>query len=114
MKPLIQHISERLSVSKAISDFEKLDNAKFNFDSKARMFTNGFTFIHDYYFEKVEADGYPELGKDGEFNLTFVSESLFHSLKGKMHRPKLITVIKDGETFKEVYDRIIEFYKDRI
>lgn len=107
-------VSERLSVSKAISDFEKLDNTKFNYVDKARMFSNGFQFIHDYYFERVEADGYDELGKDGKFNLTFVETSLFHSLKGKMHRPTLITVVKDGETFKDVYDRIIEFYKDRI
>lgn len=114
MKPLFQHISERLSVSKAISDFENLDNAKFKYDPKSQMFYNGFEFIRDYYFEKVETDGYSELGKDGKYNLTFVETSLFHSLKGKMHRPKLITVVKDGETFKEVYDRIIEFYKDRI
>ena len=31
-----------------------------------------------------------------------------------MQRPTLITVVKDGETFKEVYDRIIEFYKKKI
>lgn len=113
MKSLNQHISERLSVRKALSNFEKLDNTKFKYDNKARVFSNSHTFIYDYYLERVKADGYTELGEDGDFNLTFVSESLFHSLKGKMHRPTLITVVKDGETFKEVYDRIIEFYKNR-
>lgn len=47
MKSIIQHISERLSVRKALSNsnFEKLNDEKFEYDKTARVFSNSHTFF---------------------------------------------------------------------
>lgn len=113
MKSLNQHISERLSVRKALSssNFEKLADERFKYVEGARIFSNSNTFLYDYYLERVKADGYKKLEDNDTIKVYFVDWIIYYQYKGRL-TTYIMTEVKNGETFREVYDRMIEHIKD--
>lgn len=102
-------ISERLVISKTRSNFLNGDK-KFKYDEDSGLIIGRYDFIYDYYLERVKIDGYEKLEDLDEFNIFFVSENIYYQRKNKLTR-YIMTRVKDGETFEEVYDRIIDFFK---
>lgn len=106
---LDESLNERLVISKTQSNLLNGDK-KFKYLEDSGLIGGRFDFIHDYYLERVKIDGYKELEDFDKFNIYFVSEKIYFQRKNKLTR-YLMTEIKDGDTFKEVYDRIIDFFK---
>ena len=104
---LSESLNERLVLSKNRNYLEN-DNEKIVYNEKARFTSNGYSFIHDYYLKRVKIDGYTELEDIKEFQVFFVENKIYYQYKSKSTR-FLMTEVKDGETFKEVYDRIIDY-----
>lgn len=107
---LDESLNERLVLSKTRNNFER-DNEKFKYDKDSRLISNRFVFIYDYYLKRVKFDGYKELEDKDELDVFFISDEICCQPKGKLIRYTM-TKVKDGETFKEVYDRIIDFFKE--
>lgn len=106
---LDESLNERLVLSKTQSNFLNGDK-KFKYHEDSGLISGRFDFIHDYYLERVKIDGYKELEDFDEFNIYFVSEKIYFQRKNKLTR-YLMTEVEDGDTFEEVYDRIIDFFK---
>jgi hypothetical protein len=102
-----ESLNERLVLSKNRHELEN-DNEKIVYNEKSKFTSNGYTFIHDYYLKRVKIDGYTELEDIKEFGVFFVENKIYYQYKSKLTR-FLMTEVKDGETFKEVYDRIIDY-----
>lgn len=107
---LDESLNERLVLSKNRNRFVN-DDEKFVYDRKIGLVNNSLTFIYDYYLKRVKIDGYKILEDIDEFNVFFVSEKIYYQRKNELTR-YVITRVKDGETFREVYDRIIDFFKN--
>lgn len=107
---LDESLNERLVLSKHRHELEN-DNEKIVYNEQSKFTTNGYTFIHDYYLKRVKIDGYTELEDIKEFDVFFVENKIYYQYKSKLTR-FLMTEVKDGETFKEVYDRIIDYLKE--
>ena len=107
---LDESLNERLVLSKNRHELEN-DNEKIVYNEKSKFTSNGYTFIHDYYLKRVKIDGYTELEDIKEFGVFFVENKIYYQRKGKLTR-YLMTEVKDGETFKEVYNRIIDYLKE--
>lgn len=104
---LDESLNERLVLSKYRHELEN-DNEKIVYNEQSKFTSNGYTFIHDYYLKRVKIDGYTELEDIKEFGVFFVENKIYYQYKSKLTR-FLMTEVKDGETFKEVYDRIIDY-----
>ena len=102
-----ESLNERLVLSKHRHELEN-DNEKIVYNEQSKFTSNGYTFIHDYYLKRVKIDGYTELEDIKEFGVFFVENKIYYQYKSKSTR-FLMTEVKDGETFKEVYDRIIDY-----
>lgn len=107
---LDESLNERLVLSKNRHELEN-DNEKIVYNEQSKFTSNGYTFIHDYYLKRVKIDGYTELEDIKEFGVFFVENKIYYQYKSKLTR-FLMTEVKDGETFKEVYDRIIDYLKE--
>ena len=107
---LDESLNERLVLSKNRHELEN-DNEKIVYNEQSKFTSNGYTFIHDYYLKRVKIDGYTELEDIKEFHVFFVENKIYYQYKSKLTR-FLMTEVKDGETFKEVYDRIIDYLKE--
>lgn len=107
---LDESLNERLVLSKQRHELEN-DNEKIVYNEQSKFTSNGYTFIHDYYLKRVKIDGYTELEDIKEFQVFFVENKIYYQYKSKLTR-FLMTEVKDGETFKEVYDRIIDYLKE--
>ena len=107
---LDESLNERLVLSKQRHELEN-DNEKIVYNEQSKFTSNGYTFIHDYYLKRVKIDGYAELEDIKEFGVFFVENKIYYQYKSKLTR-FLMTEVKDGETFKEVYDRIIDYLKE--
>ena len=107
---LDESLNERLVLSKNRHELEN-DNEKIVYNEQSKFTSNGYTFIHDYYLKRVKIDGYTELEDIKEFQVFFVENKIYYQYKSKLTR-YLMTEVKDGETFKEVYDRIINYLKE--
>ena len=107
---LDESLNERLVLSKYRHELEN-DNEKIVYNEQSKFTSNGYTFIHDYYLKRVKIDGYTELEDIKEFGVFFVENKIYYQRKGKLTR-YLMTEVKDGETFKEVYNRIIDYLKE--
>lgn len=105
-----ESLNERLVLSKHRHELEN-DNEKIVYNEQSKFTSNGYTFIHDYYLKRIKIDGYTELENIKEFGVFFVENKIYYQRKGKLTR-YLMTEVKDGETFKEVYDRIIDYLKE--
>jgi hypothetical protein len=105
-----ESLNERLVLSKHRHELEN-DNDKIVYNEQSKFTSNGYTFIHDYYLKRVKIDGYTELEDIKEFSVFFVENKIYYQYKSKLTR-FLMTEVKDGETFKEVYDRIIDYLKE--
>ena len=105
-----ESLNERLVLSKNRHELEN-DNEKIVYNEQSKFTSNGYTFIHDYYLKRVKIDGYTELEDIKEFGVFFVENKIYYQYKSKVTR-FLMTEVKDGETFKEVYDRIIDYLKE--
>lgn len=105
-----ESLNERLVLSKNRNELEN-DNEKIIYNEQSKFTSNGYTFIHDYYLKRVKIDGYTELEDIKEFHVFFVENKIYYQYKSKLTR-FLMTEVKDGETFKEVYDRIIDYLKE--
>lgn len=107
---LDESLNERLVLSKYRYELEN-DNEKIVYNEQSKFTSNGYTFIYDYYLKRVKIDGYAELEDIKEFGVFFVENKIYYQYKSKLTR-FLMTEVKDGETFKEVYDRIIDYLKE--
>ena len=67
--------------------------------------------FYEYYLKRVKIDGYTELEDIGEFNVFFIGDKIYFQRNNKLTR-YLITKVEDGETFREIYDRIINYLKE--
>jgi hypothetical protein len=105
-----ESLNERLVLSKHRHELEN-DNEKIVYNEQSKFTSNGYTFIHDYYLKRVKIDGYTELEDIKEFGVFFIENKIYYQRKGKLTR-YLMTEVKDGETFKEVYDRIIDYLEE--
>lgn len=105
-----ESLNERLVLSKNRNYLEN-DNEKIVYNEQSKFTSNGYTFIHDYYLKRVKIDGYTELEDIKEFGVFFVENKIYYQYKSKSTR-FLMTEVKDGETFKEVYDRIIDYLSE--
>lgn len=110
MKTLNQHINEKLQLSRNRNRFVN-DDEKFVYNKKAMLFNNCFEFIFEYYLKRVKIDDYTELEDIDKFKVFFVDNKIYYQRKGQITR-YLMTEVKDGETFREVYDRIIDYLKE--
>lgn len=104
---LDESLNERLVLSKYRHELEN-DNEKIVYNEQSKFTSNGYTFIHDYYLKRAKIDGYTEIEDIKEFHVFFVENKIYYQYKSKLTR-FLMTEVKDGETFKEVYDRIIDY-----
>lgn len=105
-----ESLNERLVLSKHRHELEN-DNEKIIYNEQSKFTSNGYTFIHNYYLKRVKIDGYTELEDIKEFGVFFIENKIYYQRKGKLTR-YLMTEVKDGETFKEVYDRIIDYLEE--
>ena len=106
---LEESLNERLVLSKN-RNTSLNDNGKFKYNEDSGLRSGRQAFIHDYYLERVKIDGYTKLEDFEEFNIYFVSEKLYYQHKNELTR-YLIVRIEDGDTFEEVYDRVLDFFK---
>lgn len=107
---LDESLNERLVLSKNRNRFVN-DDEKFVYNKKAMLFNNTFEFIFEYYLKRVKIDDYTELEDIDKFKVFFVNNKIYYQRKGQLTR-YLMTEVKDGETFREVYDRIINYLKE--
>lgn len=107
---LEESLNERLVLSKNRNRFAN-DDEEFKYDKDSGLLGGRHAFIHDYYLERVKIDGYTELEDFEEFNIYFVSEKLYYQRKNELTRYLMVRV-EDGDTFEEVYDRVIDFFKN--
>lgn len=107
---LDESLNERLVLSKNRNRFVN-DDEKFVYNKKAMLFNNTFEFIFEYYLKRVKIDDYTELEDIDKFKVFFVNNKIYYQRKGQLTR-YLMTEVKDGETFREVYDRIIDYLKE--
>lgn len=106
---LDESLNERLVLSKTRNTLAN-DNEKFKYHEDSGLIGGRHTFIHDYYLERVKIDGYEKLEDFDEFNIYFVDDKIYYQRKNELTR-YVMTRVKDGDTFEEVYDRIIDFFK---
>lgn len=107
---LDESLNERLVLSKNRNRFVN-DDEKFVYNRKSGLIENALTFIHDYYLKRVKIDGYKKLEDNVNINVYFVSRIVYCQYKDRLTR-YIMTKVEDGETFKEVYDRIIDYLKE--
>lgn len=103
-------VSEKLDISKALNN-NLNGNQKFEYDKESGLLRGRHTFIHDYYLERVKIDGYTNLEDFEEFNVYFVDNKIYYQFKSKLTR-FLMTTVEEGDTFEEVYDRMINYIKE--
>jgi hypothetical protein len=107
---LEESLNERLLISKNRNIFVN-DDEKFVYNRKAGVFDNSHTFIHDYYLKRVKIDGYKKLENNDIIDVYFVGRTIYKQYKGKLTR-YIMAEVEDGDTFEEVYDRIIDSIRD--
>ena len=106
MKTLNQHINEKLQISRNRTRFVNHDE-KFIYNRKAGVFDNSLTFIYDYYLKRVKIDGYKKLEDNNNIDVFFVGRTIYRQYKGKSTN-FIMAEVEDGDTFEEVYDRMID------
>lgn len=103
-------ISEKLDISKALNNSLN-GNQTFEYDKDSGLMKGRHTFIHDYYYERVKIDGYKKLEDKNYIDVYFVDNKIYRQYNGKLTR-YLMTEVEDGDTFEEVYDRMIDSIRD--
>lgn len=103
-------ISEKLHISKVLNNSLN-GNKTFEYDKDSGLMRGRDAFIHDYYLERVKIDGYTNLEDFEEFNVYFVDNKIYYQFKSKLTR-FLMTTVEEGDTFEEVYDRMINYIKE--
>lgn len=106
---LDESLNERLVLSKNRNRFINHDE-KFVYNKKADVFDNSLTFIYDYYLKRVKIDGYKKLEDNNIIDVFFVGRTIYRQYKGKSTR-FIMAEVEDGDTFEEVYDRMIDNLK---
>lgn len=107
---LDESLNERLVLSKNRNNVLK-DDEKFVYDRKSGLINNGITFIYDYYLERVKIDGYKKLEDNDIIDVYFVGNTIYYKYKGKL-TTYIMGEVKNGETFEEVYDKMIDHLKE--
>lgn len=105
-----ESLNERLVLSKNRNNFVN-DDEEFIYNKKAGVFDNSLTFIYDYYLKRVKIDGYKKLENNDNIDVYFVGSTIYYQYKSRLTRYIMCEVF-DGDTFKEVYDRMINHLKD--
>lgn len=104
-------VSEKLDISKVLNN--SLNGSKtFEYDKDSGLMRGRYAFIHDYYLERVKIDGYKKLENNEYIDVYFVDRTIYRQPKGRLTRYTM-TEVEDGDTFEEVYDRMIDSIRDQ-